>query len=69
MPCSRCGASVDRHTQPVHWCDPARQVEYQMFALRHDIASFEARWQRHLDSATGRFELWLASRQVRDEQP
>lgn len=36
-----------------------------MFALREEIASFETRLHRFLQSGAGRFEAWLAARQVR----
>lgn len=37
-----------------------------MFELRDDIAMLETRWRAYLRSPTGRFEVWLAERQVRD---
>jgi hypothetical protein len=36
-----------------------------MFALRGEIANFEPSYQGYLHSAHGRFEVWLAARQVR----
>ena len=66
MPCADCGASVERAVASDHRCSAERLVDYRMFALRHDIASFEARLGRFLQSAAGRFEVWLAARQVRE---
>ena len=66
MPCADCGESVERAVSSDHRCSAERLVEYRMFALRHDIASFEARLRRFLQSGAGRFEVWLAARQVRE---
>ena len=65
MPCRDCGASVDRAAPSAHRCSPARRVDYQMFGLREEIAELEAGMRRYLSSARGRFESWLAWRQVR----
>jgi hypothetical protein len=65
MPCAECGESLDRLVGLDHRCDPTRRVEFQMFGLREGVAAFEARLQRHLDTAAGRFEAWLAAQQVR----
>lgn len=43
-------------------------AEYQMFGLREEIAGFEDRLRHFLQTSGGRFEVWLAARQVR-EQP
>ncbi len=67
MPCTECGASVDRFAAVAHRCSPDRSVDYRMFALREDIAQFEPRLQEYLDTARGRFETWLAARTVRGE--
>lgn len=66
MPCAECGESVQRSAAAAHRCDRERLVEYQMFALRDDIAEFEPRMQQYLQSASGRFETWLAARQIRE---
>jgi hypothetical protein len=65
MPCDECGASVDRLSLRHHECSPERLADYQMFGLRHDVADLETRMRRYLATASGRFETWLASRQVR----
>lgn len=65
MPCERCGASLDRAAAASHECDPERLAEYQMFGMRHEIASFEKRLRQYLDRAHGRFEVWLAAHHVR----
>ena len=65
MPCSDCGESVERSVAPGHRCSSERLVDYQMFGLRGDIAGFDDGWRRFLRTNGGRFEVWLASRQVR----
>lgn len=65
MPCSECGESVERSTAPVHRCRSERLVEYQLFGLRDGIAEYEAQLGAYLHTVTGRFEVWLAGRQVR----
>lgn len=65
MPCSECGASLDRTIEPNHECSSERRAEYQMFALRDEVAQLEAGVQRYLGTTLGRFEVWLAARQVR----
>jgi hypothetical protein len=67
MPCDECGASVDRIGLRHHQCSPERIADYQMFGLRDDVAQLEARMRHYLTSASGRFESWLAARQVRGE--
>jgi hypothetical protein len=65
MPCDDCGESVERSVAPGHLCSTERLVDFQMFALRQDIAAFEARLRGFLDTSHGHFEVWLAARQVR----
>jgi len=36
-----------------------------MFGLRDEIAAFDGRLRQYLHTATGRFEVWQAARQVR----
>jgi hypothetical protein len=67
MPCDECGASVDRHSLSLHECSPERLSDYRMFELRHDVAQLEPRLRRYLATASGRFESWLAARQVRGD--
>jgi hypothetical protein len=67
MPCQECGASVDQTGLPDHECVPERWVEYQMFGLRGEVAHLETGIRRYLATATGRFESWLAARQVRGQ--
>jgi hypothetical protein len=38
-----------------------------MFGLRHEVVELEAGVRRYLTTASGRFESWLAARQVRGE--
>jgi len=65
MPCPECGASLDRTIEPNHECSSERRAEYQMFALRDEVAQLEAGVQHYLGTTLGRFEVWLAARQVR----
>ena len=65
MPCSLCGESVERTETQDHRCDSERLLDYAMFGLREEIAAFETRFQTHLDTPTGQFQTWLASREVR----
>ena len=65
MPCTECGASVERSESLAHRCDPERLLDYEMFGRREEIASFDHGLLHHLESAAGRFETWLAARVVR----
>ena len=67
MPCQECGASVDRTSPPGHDCLPERLAEYQMFGLRDEVARLETGIDGFLASTSGRFESWLAARQVRGQ--
>jgi hypothetical protein len=64
MPCPECGASLDRCDEAPHRCDPERLLDYRMFALRHEVAWFDPLLASFLDSPEGRFETWLAARDV-----
>jgi hypothetical protein len=48
-----------------HHCHRERLLDYRMFALRHEIESFDALFESYLDSPTGRFERFVAARDVR----
>jgi hypothetical protein len=65
MPCEYCGASVDRTAAQPHECARERVADFQMFALRQEIAELEQRCWAFLDTPHGRFEVWLAAQQVR----
>jgi hypothetical protein len=67
MPCPECGASVDRTSDAVHECSDERRADYQLFGLRDEVARLEASVHDYLRTSTGRFEAWLAARQVRGE--
>jgi hypothetical protein len=67
MPCDECGASVDRTGPRPHECSPERLADFLMFGLRGEVAQLDAGVRRYLASAPGRFECWLAARQVRGE--
>lgn len=65
MPCEECGESVERTTADSHICNPERLLDYKMFRMRDEIGRFEARFHEHLNGSQGRFETWLAARDVR----
>jgi hypothetical protein len=65
MPCSACGAAVERATEDEHLCDPGRVLDYLMFQLRDEIAAVEREFGAYLGSTRGRFELWWAERERR----
>jgi hypothetical protein len=54
MPCPTCGESVERVQAETHACDPERVLSHRMLILRE-----------FADTREGRFEVWVASRQVR----
>jgi len=66
MPCSDCGAAVERSRKDPHVCDRGRLLDYQMFQLRDEVAGVEGEIGAYLDSPIGRFELWLAERERRN---
>jgi hypothetical protein len=65
MPCSDCGAAVERVAAGKHVCERERLVEYQMFQLRDEVADVESELGEYLDSPSGRFEVWWAERERR----
>ncbi len=65
MPCPECGASLDRSLEPDHACSTERRVDFQMFALRDEVAQLESGVHHYLGTTLGRFEVWQAARQVR----
>jgi hypothetical protein len=62
MPCTDCGASVSVAAPDDHACDPERKLDYLMFQLREEVASFDDVLREYLGSTKGRFEQWLAER-------
>jgi hypothetical protein len=67
MPCQECGESLDRTGLGGHVCSPERLADYQMFGLRKEVAELEMGLRSYLETAPGRFESWLAARQVRGQ--
>ena len=67
MPCTECGASVERAQTDEHRCDPERLLDFRMFALRDEVAAFEANLTAFLDGPSGQFHRWLAARDVRGD--
>ena len=60
LPCTECGAEVEIAFADEHACDEERRLDYRMFQLRHEIAAFEIDLYAWLESAEGRFSVWLA---------
>jgi len=65
MPCSDCGASIDRMVAVPHVCDPDQRAEFSLRPLRQEIDSFESLLHEYLAGVEGKFETWMAARQVR----
>ena len=65
MPCTECGASVSVAARDEHSCDPERKLDYVMFQLREEVASFDEVLHEYLGSAKGRFAQWVAERDRR----
>lgn len=65
IPCEYCGEAVDRSRPEAHQCVPERVADVQMSALAAEIAAFDASYLAFLDSRRGRFEQWLAARELR----
>ncbi len=62
MPCSECGAPLQRGGAGAHECDPERRLDYELFQLREEVGRFDAELAAYLASNRGRFELWSAER-------
>jgi hypothetical protein len=63
MPCPDCGASVPTAEMDLHECSRERWLDYQMFQLRAEVASFDVQLAAFLASPRGRFETYYAARQ------
>ena len=62
MPCTDCGASVSAGAHQEHVCDPERKLDFLMFQLREEVASFDEILSEYLGTPTGRFAQWVAER-------
>jgi hypothetical protein len=62
MPCTECGASVERAAAGGHECDLERLLDFRLVQLRDEIAAFDEQLTAWLASAGGRFAVWLAER-------
>lgn len=60
MPCTDCGASVERVKRHAHECDRERLLDYRLVQLRAEIAAFDEQLTAWLKSVHGRFAVWLA---------
>ncbi len=65
MSCPACGEAVDQTAGAAHSCNPERRADFVMATLRDDIDAFEEHMRQFLDGPHGRFEAWLAAREVR----
>lgn len=65
LPCEQCGESVERAVSASHSCDPERRLDFLMFGLRDEIDSFERRFRDYVSTPAGRFDAWLAARELR----
>jgi len=65
MPCAECGESVVRVAVHSHACDPSRRLDFQMLAMRRGVLAFDSELREYLSGKEGRFETWLAAREVR----
>jgi hypothetical protein len=54
--CSSCGAALHRDERAGHVCDELRRL------VRTEISGFEAELAAWLETAHGRFAVWLAGR-------
>jgi hypothetical protein len=63
MPCPECGASVLTAEMDEHVCSRERRLDYQMFQLRAEIASFDLHLAAYLASPSGQFAEYYAERQ------
>lgn len=62
VPCPECGASVPAFQIDEHECSPERRLDFKLFQLRAEIASFDIQLAAWLASPHGRFETWYAAR-------
>jgi len=62
IPCPSCGASVPTADLELHECSRERWLDYQMFQLRAELASFDVQVAAFLASPRGRFEAYYAER-------
>ena len=68
MPCPVWGASLDRSIELRHECSRERRADYQMVALQEEITRLQAGVEQYLGTPAGRFEVWLAARQIRSPE-
>lgn len=64
-PCAECGASVTVGAESSHVCDERRRLEFQLAALQPATASLDDDLRDFMATREGRFEAWLARREVR----
>ncbi len=69
MPCADCGASIRASECEDHTCSPERRLEYRLFQLGGEVATFDDGLSEYLESPQGRFAQWLAERERRTQGP
>jgi hypothetical protein len=62
--CDECGASVEQSRKEDHRCEPELLIEREVFRMHAAIARVEDDFIAYLHTSRGRFEAWLAERQV-----
>jgi hypothetical protein len=67
LPCSDCGAAIEQSRSEEHVCERERLLDFQMFQLRDAVDAVEGEVAAYLDSPRGRFVLWCAERNRRDD--
>lgn len=65
VPCPDCGGGVHPDAVLTHTCDPERRADHKMLGLRGEVLAFETIFRAYLNKNEGRFEAWLAARDVR----
>jgi hypothetical protein len=60
MPCPDCGVSLTGEERSEHRCDRDHRLDFQMFQLHSQIASFEEELADYLRSPEGKFDAWYA---------
>jgi hypothetical protein len=63
MPCRECGGPVPTAEMDTHECSEQRRLDYQLFQLRAELASFDVQLAAFLASPRGRFETYYAERE------
>ena len=64
MPCSDCGASIERGKEEEHERDPERKREYETFQfLRDEMALFDEELDEFFALSDTQLDAWLAAKE------